>query len=60
MAWHYTAYAKEQAPADRETYANAEAEARAQHRGLWRETAQSAPWEFRRIKTAVREAPEGN
>lgn len=60
MAWHYTAYAKEQAPADREAYANAEAEAKAQRRGLWRESIQSAPWEVRRIKTAVRQAPEGN
>ncbi len=60
MAWHYTAYAKEQAPADREAYANAEAEAKAQRRGLWRENTPSAPWEFRRIKAADREAPEGN
>lgn len=60
MAWHYTAYAKEQAAADREAYANAEAEAKAQRRGLWRENTQSAPWEFRRTKAADREAPEGN
>lgn len=60
MAWHYTAYAKEQALADREAYANAEAEAKAQRRGLWRENTQSAPWDFRRIKAAIREAPEGN
>jgi endonuclease YncB( thermonuclease family) len=60
MAWHYTAYAKEQAPADREAYANAEAEAKALRRGLWRETTQSAPWEVRRIKAAVRQAPEEN
>lgn len=60
MAWHYTAYAKEQAPADREAYASAEAEARVQRRGLWRESTQSAPWEVRRIKAAVREAPERN
>lgn len=60
MAWHYTAYAKEQAPADREAYANAEAEARAQRRGLWRENTPSAPWEVRRIKATVREVPERN
>ncbi|WP_324883948.1 thermonuclease family protein [Polaromonas sp.] len=60
MAWHYTAYAKEQAPADREAYASAEAEARAQRRGLWREPIQAAPWEIRRIKAAVREVPERN
>lgn len=60
MAWHYTAYAKEQTPADRETYADAETEAKAQRRGLWRESSQSAPWEFRRAKTAGRESPEVN
>lgn len=60
MAWHYTAYAKEQAPSDREVYANAEAEAKTQRRGLWRETTPSAPWEFRRIKAAGRQAPKGN
>jgi endonuclease YncB( thermonuclease family) len=60
MAWHYTAYAKEQAVTDRNDYANAEAEAKALRRGLWRENTPSAPWEFRRIKAALREAPEGN
>ncbi len=60
MAWHYTAYAKELAPADREAYANAEAKAKAQRRGLWRENTPSAPWEVRRIKAAVRQAPEEN
>lgn len=60
MAWHYTAYAKEQAPADREAYASAEAEARALRRGLWREGTPSAPWEIRRIKATVRESPESN
>lgn len=60
MAWHYTAYAMEQAPADREAYASAEVEARAQRRGLWRESTQSAPWEFRRIKAVVRQATEEN
>ncbi|MDP1740981.1 thermonuclease family protein [Polaromonas sp.] len=60
MAWHYIAYANEQAPADREAYANAEAEAKSQRRGLWREKMPSAPWEVRRIKAAVRQAPAGN
>lgn len=60
MAWHYTAYAKEQAPADREAYANAEAEAKAQRRGLWWEKNPSAPWEVRRIKAAARQAHAGN
>lgn len=60
MAWHYIAYAKEQAPADRKAYASAEAEAKTQSRGLWRDTTQTAPWEFRRIKAAARQAPESN
>jgi endonuclease YncB( thermonuclease family) len=60
MAWHYTAYAKEQEMADRKAYADAEAEAKAQRRGLWQENTPSAPWEFRRIKAAIRKAAKGN
>jgi endonuclease YncB( thermonuclease family) len=60
MAWHYTAYAKEHEVEDRTAYASAEAEAKAQRRGLWQEHTPSAPWEFRRIKAAIRKAPKGN
>jgi len=35
MAWHYTAYAREQEPDDRLAYAAAEIAARASKRGLW-------------------------
>jgi endonuclease YncB( thermonuclease family) len=48
MAWHYTAYAKEQAPADRDAYAAAERDARTERRGLWHDAEPVAPWEWRR------------
>ncbi len=48
MAWHYTAYAKEQPFEDRIAYENAQNEAQAERRGLWREPTQQPPWEFRR------------
>ena len=37
MAWHYRTYAREQAPADQQAYADADAEngARAARKGLW-------------------------
>jgi len=47
MAWHYKAYEREQSPADRERYAQAELEARASKRGLWRDPAPTPPWVFR-------------
>ena len=48
MAWHYKKYEREQSPADRQSYAAAEAEARAAKLGLWRDAAPLPPWEFRR------------
>lgn len=50
LAWHYVAYAKEQAQIDRVQYADAEAEARARHTGLWADSAPTAPWNYRRAK----------
>lgn len=47
FAWHYTQYAKDQAPADRAAYAQAEAAARAGHRGLWSDAQPIPPWDFR-------------
>jgi len=47
MAWHYKAYAKEQAREDREAYASAEEKARAERRGLWSDKEPVPPWDFR-------------
>ena len=48
MAWHYKEYEREQSPEDREQYARAEDEARAQHRGLWQDPNPVEPSQFRR------------
>lgn len=50
MAWHYVAYAKEQAAEDRQSYAEAEAEARRIRRGLWQDANPTPPWEHRKSK----------
>jgi methylphosphotriester-DNA--protein-cysteine methyltransferase len=47
LAWHYKKYADEQPAADRVTYAQAEAEARAAKRGLWQDPNPTPPSEFR-------------
>lgn len=47
LAWHYKAYEREQTPVDRERYAQAEKEARASKRGLWRDPAPTPPWVYR-------------
>lgn len=47
MAWHYKQYEKEQTPADRLVYAEAEGVARLQKVGLWRDANPQAPWDFR-------------
>lgn len=48
MAWHYKAFERNQKSADRALYAQAEARARDEHRGLWGDSAPTAPWDFRR------------
>jgi endonuclease YncB( thermonuclease family) len=50
LAWHYKAYAKEQSAREREVYALEEVEARERREGLWKETDQVPPWEWRRKK----------
>jgi endonuclease YncB( thermonuclease family) len=47
LAWHYLRYAREQPPAERAAYAQAEHDARAGHRGLWADAAAVAPWDWR-------------
>ncbi|MES2978024.1 MAG: thermonuclease family protein [Pseudomonadota bacterium] len=53
MAWHYKAYAKDQARADREAYATVEDEAKADRRGLWSDANPTPPWDLRHPKNAV-------
>ena len=48
LAWHYKQYEREQSLADRQSYAEAEVEARAAKLGLWRDAEPTPPWEFRR------------
>jgi endonuclease YncB( thermonuclease family) len=47
LAWHYKAYEGEQSETDRKRYAQAELEARASKRGLWRDADPTPPWDFR-------------
>ena len=54
MAWHYKEYEREQSPEDRELYARAEDEARAQHRGLWQDPNPVEPSQFRRERREER------
>jgi endonuclease YncB( thermonuclease family) len=49
MAWHYKYYQNEQSANDRELYANAEVEARAERRDLWSGDNPVPPWQFRRL-----------
>lgn len=44
MAWYYADYAKNEAD-----YARAEAEARTQRLGLWRDIQPQAPWQYRKV-----------
>ncbi len=49
LAWHYRAYAKDQAANDRHAYAVAELAARAEGQGLWAGTELTPPWDWRRM-----------
>jgi endonuclease YncB( thermonuclease family) len=48
MAWHYKQYQREQSVEDRAAYAQAEEEARASKRGLWKDAGPVPPWEWRK------------
>ena len=50
LAWHYKQYQKDQAPADRKLYSEAEVEAREAKRGLWHDPEPVPPWEYRKLK----------
>lgn len=58
LAWHFKRYESEQSAADRAAYAKAEEEAHAARRGLWRDSAPIAPWEFRAARRQL--APAGS
>ena len=49
LAWHYRAYAKDQAADDRHAYAVAELAARAEDQGLWAGIELTPPWDWRRM-----------
>ena len=48
LAWWYREYANEQTAEDRAVYSQAEDEARAYRRGLWKDPSPIAPWAWRR------------
>lgn len=48
LAWHFKRYENEQPPADRLSYAAAEAAARSAKAGLWVDPAPVAPWDWRK------------
>lgn len=50
FAWHYKKYQKEQTLEDRSLYAQAEDQAMAERRGLWRDAEPVPPWDWRRQK----------
>ena len=50
MAWHYKEYEKEQTPADRDSYAKAELQARSARKGVWSDNEVIAPWVFRKAQ----------
>ena len=48
LAWWYRKYAKEQSPADRRLYEQAEQQAQAQRLGLWADKNPIPPWDWRK------------
>lgn len=53
MAWHYADFAREQSPADRMRYADAQQWARADRKGLWSDASPTPPWEYRKAARAA-------
>ena len=50
MAWCFRRYAKELPIDRRQQYANPEAQAQAERRGLWADNEPMAPWDWRRAQ----------
>lgn len=59
LAWHYVAYAREQDPDQRWSYARAEEGARRARRGLWQEAEAVPPWSFRASSREGRSSQRG-
>ena len=57
MAWHYKQYARDQAPEDRQAYADAEATARQNRVGLWQDSQPVPPWSYRRAAKEQAQTP---
>jgi endonuclease YncB( thermonuclease family) len=55
MAWHYKEYEREQSREDRDLYAKAEDEARADRRGLWQDADPVEPSAFRKEEKRARQ-----
>jgi endonuclease YncB( thermonuclease family) len=58
LAWHYKQYDRDQLPADRKLYAEAQKAASLKGTGLWNDPAPVAPWDFRHNKSASSVAVE--
>lgn len=56
FAWHYKTYEREQTPNDRTAYSDAELEARAAQKGLWKDAAPVPPWDYRKAKRGDQDA----
>lgn len=57
-AWHYKKYQDEQSAEERALYAESEAVARSEKRGLWKDRDPVPPWAYRQIKAnGVHAAP---
>lgn len=48
LAWHYTAYAREQTPQEREDYRQAQEAAQTARKGLWQDAQPVPPWDWRK------------
>ena len=48
FAWHYTFFARNQSPEDRESYSSAQQNAKDLSYGLWEQSNPEAPWRYRR------------
>ena len=53
MAWHYKQYQREQSVEDRAAYAQAEGDARASRRGLWKDADSVPPWDWRKRQKKI-------